>query len=137
MEQERVFYMGKWNKRYVNCPGCRFDQCNECYDSSDFSDDENSVVENYSVDEEVENNSSSVVEEQISNEEQILKTSSSAASTQSSLDSFDCKICYSEQMNILFEPCKHVVVCDKCVVNLTMCPICRHNIFKNIRIFLS
>lgn len=39
-----------------------------------------------------------------------------------------CKICYSEERNICFVPCGHVVACAKCALANTNCPMCRRTI---------
>ena len=49
-----------------------------------------------------------------------------------------CKVCYINDINIVFEPCCHAACCDKCVLNLNnRCPICREKIEKSKKIYPS
>lgn len=43
-------------------------------------------------------------------------------------DSKLCKICFSEERNIGFVPCGHVVACAKCALASSKCPMCRRTI---------
>lgn len=43
-------------------------------------------------------------------------------------DSLLCKICFSEERNICFVPCGHVVACAKCALANSKCPMCRRTI---------
>lgn len=43
-------------------------------------------------------------------------------------DSKLCKICFSEERNICFVPCGHVVACAKCALANNTCPMCRRKI---------
>ena len=51
---------------------------------------------------------------------------------------FKCSICYTNNINTMLEPCGHLTLCDKCVIELStytsQCPICRRtfNNFKKI-----
>jgi hypothetical protein len=47
-----------------------------------------------------------------------------------------CVVCFENEKNILFLPCKHNAVCEKCSI-LTECPICRHKITDTLKFFLS
>lgn len=49
---------------------------------------------------------------------------------------FLCVICFENQIEAVFLPCKHVHTCMKCAVNLTQCCSCRVKISKIDRIFL-
>jgi hypothetical protein len=48
-----------------------------------------------------------------------------------------CKICYEHEMNILFEPCKHIASCSNCSEKLKDCPICRIRICKKVQCYPS
>ena len=63
--------------------------------------------------------------------------SDSEKNNQNCQPSLLCKICYSEEKNILFIPCKHVAVCKQCSIPLSACPICRRTIVDTIRIYNS
>ncbi|XP_039289307.1 death-associated inhibitor of apoptosis 1 isoform X2 [Nilaparvata lugens] len=52
-------------------------------------------------------------------------------------DSRLCKICYMEEMGILFLPCGHIVACPKCALLLTTCAVCRKPYSATVRAFLS
>ncbi|GIZ02626.1 hypothetical protein CEXT_12071 [Caerostris extrusa] len=46
-----------------------------------------------------------------------------------------CKICMSEEMNIVFEPCRHLVSCQNCAQVLFNCPLCRKPITNRMKVF--
>lgn len=48
-----------------------------------------------------------------------------------------CKICYDNPLGVVFLPCAHLVTCERCVLYLSSCPLCREKITMTIRIFLS
>uniref|UniRef100_T1HCP5 RING-type domain-containing protein n=1 Tax=Rhodnius prolixus TaxID=13249 RepID=T1HCP5_RHOPR len=39
-----------------------------------------------------------------------------------------CKICYTEEMGVVFLPCGHIVACVKCASSLTTCAVCRKTV---------
>ncbi|XP_054278974.1 death-associated inhibitor of apoptosis 1-like [Macrosteles quadrilineatus] len=49
----------------------------------------------------------------------------------------ECKICYMEEVAIVFLPCGHAVACVKCALSLIKCAICRQTITATIRVFFS
>ncbi|XP_054260293.1 death-associated inhibitor of apoptosis 1-like [Macrosteles quadrilineatus] len=49
----------------------------------------------------------------------------------------ECKICYMEEVAIVFLPCAHAVACVKCALSLTKCAVCRQDINATIRVFFS
>lgn len=57
--------------------------------------------------------------------------------TQKSQSSILCKLCFSEEKNILFFPCKHVAVCKQCSISLSTCPCCQQTVQSTIRIYNS
>lgn len=62
----------------------------------------------------------------------------SSTSLSSSLsDSRLCKICYTDEMGVVFLPCGHLVACVKCALSLTTCPVCRQPVTATVRAFLS
>ena len=48
-----------------------------------------------------------------------------------------CKICLSEESNILILPCRHVSTCLTCTLCTEICPICRSEIISTIKIFFA
>lgn len=49
----------------------------------------------------------------------------------------ECKICFTEEMSVVFLPCGHVVACVKCAASLSTCPVCRQQFSGTARIYLS
>ena len=37
----------------------------------------------------------------------------------------ECCICYSAQINVRLQPCRHVALCTPCAGKLAKCPLCR------------
>ncbi|GLV33503.1 Death-associated inhibitor of apoptosis 1, partial [Carabus blaptoides fortunei] len=48
-----------------------------------------------------------------------------------------CKICYAEELGVVFLPCGHIVACVKCVQSLSTCAVCRQPFNATVRAFLS
>lgn len=48
-----------------------------------------------------------------------------------------CNICYTYEMNILFEPCNHVIACNNCSDKIIICPVCRKKINNKKKIIIS
>ncbi|GLH01933.1 Apoptosis 1 inhibitor [Gryllus bimaculatus] len=48
-----------------------------------------------------------------------------------------CKICYQEDLGVVFLPCGHLVACVKCAPSLTTCAVCRQPFTATVRAFLS
>lgn len=48
-----------------------------------------------------------------------------------------CKICYINDYNTVFNPCGHVVACDKCASAVTKCPVCRMRFENVMKLFFS
>jgi len=51
-------------------------------------------------------------------------------------DTKECEICNVDERTILFEPCRHYIVCLDCSKHLTKCPMCRVHIEKFVK-FMS
>lgn len=47
-----------------------------------------------------------------------------------------CKICYKEEIKVVFVPCGHAVACLQCAFTLEMCAICRYPFSKLIRVYI-
>ncbi|XP_057337724.1 E3 ubiquitin-protein ligase XIAP-like [Microplitis mediator] len=52
-------------------------------------------------------------------------------------DARTCKICYEEELGIIFFPCGHVVACIKCTPAITTCVVCRGPIILTARAILA
>ncbi|XP_027839595.2 putative inhibitor of apoptosis isoform X1 [Aphis gossypii] len=52
-------------------------------------------------------------------------------------DCMECKICFKEEIKVIFVPCGHAVACIECALTLKQCAVCRYPFSKLIRIFLS
>lgn len=50
-----------------------------------------------------------------------------------------CVICLDKQIEIVIIPCRHMVLCSECCVNLKQCPMCRTDFTVNqiIKVFTS
>uniref|UniRef100_A0A674A111 RING-type E3 ubiquitin transferase n=1 Tax=Salmo trutta TaxID=8032 RepID=A0A674A111_SALTR len=48
-----------------------------------------------------------------------------------------CKVCMDKEVNMVFIPCGHLVVCKDCAPSLRKCPICRGLVKGTVRTFLS
>lgn len=48
-----------------------------------------------------------------------------------------CKICFQEELGVVFLPCGHLVACVKCAPSLTTCAVCRQPFTATVRAFLS
>jgi len=49
-----------------------------------------------------------------------------------------CSVCFTNERNIVFQPCRHLCVCDSCSSNLIIqtCPLCRSEIRDRILVFV-
>lgn len=57
----------------------------------------------------------------------------------------DCSICFERKKNILFNDCKHICVCEECVLmvkknninnDIFICPLCRLENYSFVKVFL-
>ncbi|XP_015599780.1 death-associated inhibitor of apoptosis 1 isoform X2 [Cephus cinctus] len=48
-----------------------------------------------------------------------------------------CKICYNEELGVVFLPCGHMVACVKCAPGMTSCAVCRKSVAMAVRAFVS
>lgn len=48
-----------------------------------------------------------------------------------------CKICLTDEVNVLFLPCGHLVSCQTCAPHVTQCAVCRMQIENRRKIFLA
>lgn len=47
-----------------------------------------------------------------------------------------CKVCYSNELYILFLPCRHIMACESCARCLKTCGICCQKIEQTMRVFI-
>lgn len=47
-----------------------------------------------------------------------------------------CCVCSDEKKNVMFEPCRHVSVCEACAPKIEMCPLCRQVPTRKVPIYL-
>ena len=73
-----------------------------------------------------------VISSQVSNK-QAEKSTTGSSDESNAL----CKVCYTNEVELLFLPCKHASCCGQCAASVTTCPLCRTRITGSIRIFLS
>lgn len=52
-------------------------------------------------------------------------------------DEKSCKICFLDEVSVVFVPCGHLVTCPKCSLSVTTCPICREKIQSRLKTYLS
>lgn len=55
----------------------------------------------------------------------------------SSQDGRLCKICYLNEMGVVFLPCGHVVACVECASKVANCVVCKQRLQATMRLFLS
>ncbi|KAF5295949.1 hypothetical protein FQA39_LY12721 [Lamprigera yunnana] len=48
-----------------------------------------------------------------------------------------CKICFENEVGVVFLPCGHIVACVDCAPALTVCAVCRKPLKATVRAFLS
>lgn len=48
-----------------------------------------------------------------------------------------CKICFEDELCIVFLPCRHIIACVDCAIALTDCPVCRQPLEATVRAFLT
>lgn len=48
-----------------------------------------------------------------------------------------CTICLIEGRNVVYIPCRHLLACQNCSKQLTICPLCRQNIENSITVYVS
>ncbi|XP_057672920.1 death-associated inhibitor of apoptosis 1-like [Diorhabda carinulata] len=48
-----------------------------------------------------------------------------------------CKICYKNELGVVFLPCGHIVACADCAAILKKCAVCRKTVEATVRAYLS
>eukprot|EP00928_Gymnodinium_smaydae_P017894 TRINITY_DN16829_c0_g1_i2.p1 TRINITY_DN16829_c0_g1~~TRINITY_DN16829_c0_g1_i2.p1 ORF type:complete len:354 (-),score=60.44 TRINITY_DN16829_c0_g1_i2:73-1134(-) len=78
-------------------------------------------------------------EESDAREQARLSTLSAidCATCDGEIDGGLCVVCFVEQRSVLFQPCRHVVLCSTCAGSCRTCPICRRDVKTRTEVFLS
>lgn len=87
----------------------------------------------------LEANSSGVEEKESETDEKesTLVPSKSSSTTKQVDDARACKICFTEEIGVVFLPCGHLVSCVSCASSLTTCAVCREPLVATVRAYLS
>lgn len=64
-------------------------------------------------------------------------TTSIKKETDTNNDVLLCKICYDQQLSMVFLPCGHSMCCPSCTTALSECPLCRKNIDATVRVYFN
>nr|XP_018904719.1 PREDICTED: putative inhibitor of apoptosis [Bemisia tabaci] len=48
----------------------------------------------------------------------------------------ECKICFTEEISVVFLPCGHTMACIECAQSLDRCPVCRKSCLATARVYL-
>ena len=62
---------------------------------------------------------------------------SQVSNTSNPSEALPCKICYDQQMSIVFLPCSHSLSCPSCATALRNCPLCRKRIDATVKAIFS
>ncbi|XP_072376914.1 death-associated inhibitor of apoptosis 1-like isoform X1 [Diabrotica undecimpunctata] len=73
--------------------------------------------------------------ESSSDKSETVKTKSDRESF--ATDTTLCKICYKNELGVVFLPCGHIVACVDCAAALKTCAVCRKPLEATVRAFLS
>ena len=57
--------------------------------------------------------------------------------TQRLRDSRLCKQCKSNEVNVVFLPCGHLICCDQCAVMIKKCLMCQTTVANTVKTYLS
>lgn len=47
-----------------------------------------------------------------------------------------CKVCLEGEAGVVFDPCGHLCCCHECSTQLRVCPMCREDVKKPIKVFI-
>ena len=53
------------------------------------------------------------------------------------LNKKSCIVCYTNEISIIFKPCNHLCICEKCNEKVNSCPMCRKLISSRLKVKLS
>ena len=75
----------------------------------------------------------------IQNQNLELKNQNLEKQSKNLEDARTCKICMENEISFVFIPCGHLITCENCAVNgdLKICPMCRKQITKRVKTYLS
>ena len=93
---------------------------------------ENLKIQNQNL--ELQNQTLQIQNKNFENENNILE-----AQAKNLEDAHMCKICMENEICFAFIPCGHLITCENCAVNgdLKICPMCRKQITKRLKTYLS
>lgn len=52
------------------------------------------------------------------------------------IDPVLCKVCYKEEMQAVFIPCRHISTCFKCASKVNQCLVCFEPVYAYMQVFL-
>ena len=67
---------------------------------------------------------------------QMRKSDDRTTVDNSSSSASECKVCMSEAVEVVLQPCKHAVLCYECSMTVKVCPICRAPVLDRMQIFM-
>lgn len=79
----------------------------------------------------------SSVEENENKTKESTVVPSKSSSSKPIDDARACKICFTEEIGVVFLPCGHLVSCVSCASSLTTCAVCREPLVATVRAYLS
>ncbi|XP_043280002.1 baculoviral IAP repeat-containing protein 7-B-like isoform X2 [Venturia canescens] len=85
----------------------------------------------------VEGSRSATVDEKSSPQKVEAGTTSQENAKKPIDDARLCKICYGEELGVVFLPCGHMVSCVKCAPGMVTCALCRQSVSMTVRAFFS
>ncbi|XP_061927096.1 death-associated inhibitor of apoptosis 1-like isoform X2 [Apis cerana] len=117
-------YVNKVTGRHISSPSVQ-ETISRCTDSnSELGYQNNSVETNVSSIESIRENAENLSNIKVQN-------------NKSTDDAKICKICYNEELEVIFLPCGHVIACVKCAYDMKSCAMCRKLVTKTVRVFFS
>lgn len=70
-------------------------------------------------------------------ETEVKKKKNERAKGENKTGKTECKICFSDEIGVVFLPCRHIVACVTCALSLKNCAVCRREVTAAVRVFLS
>ncbi|GFY39076.1 hypothetical protein TNIN_323341 [Trichonephila inaurata madagascariensis] len=72
--------------------------------------------------------------------EAVLKYENKASppvtkSEKGNMDTVICKICMDTEIDVVFQPCSHLISCHICEAKIFDCPLCRNPVTHKIKVF--
>ncbi|XP_015795574.1 baculoviral IAP repeat-containing protein 8-like [Tetranychus urticae] len=50
---------------------------------------------------------------------------------------YECKICFSAEISVVFKPCEHMITCYDCAPQFNKCPWCKATVLTAVRCIVS